>query len=574
MLRKYRDATQPPVAGEVRLGGGIAYRNVQERYAVERKLGEGGQGAVFLGRDCNNNREVVVKMYDKSSPNNAVEDITREFELLMNIKHPLIAHVFEIFQDQTNIYVVQEPYFGGDLTTAVQKAVEAGASVTETWLAQVMLQVLKGVAFLHGHDVMHCDLKEPNVMVTGTTDWHRPQVVVIDFGLANEFTTRSHPGGTPGYMPPEVWDQGLWTPKGDVFSIGVMIFSMRTGRNPFIEGCSTIEEVREQTREHTPQMLIGSQELQALVETMIDKSFHSRPPIAVILEDPFFTAPGDEQEEEHIGEAVLTALARRQEETELKRAVLADLAANQNLAQMKELNDLFMELDVNNDGLVGAEEMRAALGGKWPQERVEALVTGLLGSNGELNYEQFMGQLIAATAPAENELLWRVFSEADQSRKGFLDLDDLRALLKRPAVAKVLGDRDPASLLSEMAQDDSRQVSFQDFKMAMQGRKKDAAQCQDTIYFHARKMQGWRVGTELEYYSTTMSMWISCRITGIDTVGGAVQLDCKPGYWIQGAELQTRVRKPKVTTYDRIVGFINPLNWIPSAEFFSCGGHR
>jgi len=570
MLRKYRDATEPPAAGAVRLGGGIVHRRVQERYTIEGKLGEGGQGAVFLGRDKHSSQQVVVKMYDKSSPNNAVEDITREFELLMNIKHPLIAHVFEIFQDQANIYVVQEPYFGGDLTTAVQNAAEAGVAMTETWLAQVILQVLKGVAFLHGHDVMHCDLKEPNVMVTGTANWHRPQVVVIDFGLANEFTTRSHPGGTPGYMPPEVWDQGLWTPKGDVFSIGVMIFSMRTGCSPFIEDCRTLEEVHERTKVHTPQMPTGSQQLQALVHTMIDKSFHSRPPISVVMESPVFTE--STEEEPAIDEAVLAALARRREETELRRALLADLAASQNLAQLRDLNELFLELDVDNDGIVAAGDLRAALEGKWPQDRIEALIRGLLGSEGELNYEQFMGQLIAATAPAENELLWRVFSEADQTGKGFLDLDDIRALLERPAVAKVLGDREPAELLSEMSQDGSKQVSFEDFKLAMQGQRRGQEHCRRTVHFHMKKMRGWQVGTELEYYSFTLGMWISCRITGIDAARGAVQLDCKPGYWIHGAEMQTRLRKPQRSIYDQVVGFINPLNWIPLDSMACVGG--
>jgi len=569
MLRKYRDATQPPEAGAVRLGGSIAYRGVQERYTLERKLGEGGQGAVFLGWDnAQDNRQVVLKMYDKSSPNNAVEDITREFELLMKVKHPLIAHVFEIFQDETNIYIVQEPYFGGDLTTAVRKAVDSGVIVNEAWLSHVMLQVLKGVAFLHGHDIMHCDLKEANVMVTGATDWKRPQVVVIDFSLANEFTTRSHPGGTPGYMPPEVWDQGLWTPKGDVFSIGVMIFAMRTGKHPFAEGCRTLEEVQLKTRDHVPQMLLGSPELQTLVMAMIDKSFHSRPPVAVILEDSFFSASVGE---ENIDEEVLSILARREEETELKRAIMADLAASQNLAQMRELNELFLELDENNDGIVAAEEVRNALEGKWPQERIDALVKSLLGDDGELNYEQFMGQLIAATAPAENELLWRVFSDADQTGKGFLDVNDLRALLERPAIAKVLGDRDPTELMSEMCQDDRKQVSFQDFKLAMQGRKRSPVECQNNVFYLVQKMRGWRVGMNLEYYSQTLGMWISTKITGVDTFRGAVQLDCKPGYWIHGTDLQTRVRKPKVTLYQRVVDLINPLNWIPSC---ACTGGR
>merc|ERR1719343_1218181 len=99
-------------------------------------------------------------MYDKSNPSAPIEDITREFELLASLKHPRIARVFDIFQDLANIYVVQEPYFGGDLTDAVRKAAEAGIFVNELWLAGVMKQVVDGVDFLHENQVMHCDLKE------------------------------------------------------------------------------------------------------------------------------------------------------------------------------------------------------------------------------------------------------------------------------------------------------------------------------------------------------------------------------------------------------------------------------
>jgi len=292
-------------------------------------------------------------------------------------------------------------------------------------------------------------------------------VVVIDFGLANLFMKRTRPGGTPGYMPPEVWDYGLWTPKGDVFSIGVMIYSMRVGKQPFVEGCRTLEEVQQCTREYGPQMPKGSLQLRTLVDHMLDKSFHTRPAIGKVMDDKWFFG-GDASQV--IDDSVLAALTRRRQDTELKKAVLADLASNRNLAQMRELNELFLELDDDHDGIVKADEVRRVLADQWPQDRIDRLISALLGGDdGEVNYEEFMGQLIAAAEPAENELLWRVFNEVDRENKGFLDLEDIRVLLQRPAVAKVLGDRDPAALLREMDRDKKNKVSFEDFKNAMQG---------------------------------------------------------------------------------------------------------
>merc|ERR1719217_1428577 len=73
-----------------------------------------------------------------------------------------------------------------------------------------------------------------------------PNVVVIDFGLARGTHTGAMAGGTPGYMPPEVWSQGLWTPKGDTFAMGVTFWTMITmqGCGPFTMNARSIEDVQ------------------------------------------------------------------------------------------------------------------------------------------------------------------------------------------------------------------------------------------------------------------------------------------------------------------------------------------
>lgn len=541
MLRSYRDATRQPAPGCVRLGGQIKYKNVAEGYDVKKKLGQGGQGAVYLASDKRTGQEVVVKYYDKSSPNAPVEDITAEFELMANLKHPRIAHYFDIFQDQVNIYVVQEPYFGGDLTTAVYKATQAKVRVDEKWQARVMHQVLAGVAFLHSKEIMHCDLKEANVMIAGREDWHEPQVVVIDFGLSNSFSSQSHPGGTPGYMPPEVWEYGLWTPKGDVFSIGVMLFTMRTGTSPFVEGARSIEQVKAFTSSKQLEMTMGSAFLKALTLSMLAKNFQLRPSVSAAMQNDWFSSAGSDPTVATMDAAVLAKITARMEATELHKALMADLASKQNLAEMRELNNLFLQLDRDNNGNVSAEEVRRGLAGKWPLESIETLVKAMsFKADGELSYEEFMGQLIAAKEPEENQLLAKVFNDADPQSKGFLDLGDLAAILQRPAVAKVLGNRDPAALLAEMDRDGNGRVDFVEFRAAMQGR--DAGS--------KGKPQGrsdgevLQNGQKLQYYSTSHNSWIPCTVTSVDARSGAIQIDIKPKYWMQGQELRKKLRLP------------------------------
>lgn len=525
MLRKYRDSTQPPQPGVVRLGGTIAYRKVEDKYAVSKKLGEGGQGAVYLAKEKTTKKEVVIKYYDKSNPNSPMEDITQEFELMMSLKHPRIAHYFEIFQDFSNVYVVTEPYFGGDLSECINKAVENRVRVNEPWLANIMKQVLAGIAFLHSNDIMHCDIKQENVMITGR-DYHNPQVVVIDFGLANAFSARSGPGGTPGYMPPEVWTMGLWLPRGDVFSLGVMLFALRTGRNPFQDGCRSLDDVQYKTLREQPEMgNKGTPQLQTLVYSMIDKEFRQRPTVAQVMDSPWFSNSDDHP----VDEGVLQVLARKQTATDVRKALLADLASQQNLAESRELNDLFVQLDLDNDGVVSAEEVRMALQNRWAPDRIDALL-GALGSDDSqsVSYEEFMGHLLAIKAPEENELLWRVFNDVGGGKK-YLDLKDIQELLQRPAVASILGDRSPEALMRDMDTNRNGRVEFAEFKAVMQGQSPTPK----ALY---------RRGDQLQYYSATYASWMNCVVTAVDPKTGAVQVDVKPGYWFQGNELTTKLR--------------------------------
>ena len=83
------------------------------------------------------------------------------------------------------------------------------------WAAGIFKQIVEATAYLHSQAVIHGDLKESNVMVCNAAA-ETPAIVLIDFGLAYHFHATSALSGTPGYIPPEVWVEGLWTPKGDV----------------------------------------------------------------------------------------------------------------------------------------------------------------------------------------------------------------------------------------------------------------------------------------------------------------------------------------------------------------------
>eukprot|EP00434_Breviolum_minutum_P001392 symbB.v1.2.001223.t2/scaffold66.1/size357995/26 len=213
----------------------VPYKTLQDGgYVVVRELGRGGQGVMYLGKKetqrnwftCRQNdddTEYCIKFYYKKDSNaGSIHEIVDEFSRMKDFDNEHVARTFETFQDQDFYYLVNEPYFGGDWTKLACKAYESGVHMTEDWWRNLYSQCLHGLDYLHRKAQMHCDIKEPNLMVKGKNDYRRPEVVYIDFGLSQAFARKvENVTGTPGYIPPETWQEKAWYPSGDIFSLGV-----------------------------------------------------------------------------------------------------------------------------------------------------------------------------------------------------------------------------------------------------------------------------------------------------------------------------------------------------------------
>jgi Ca2+-binding EF-hand superfamily protein len=400
---------------------------------------------------------------------------------------------------------------------------------------------------------MHCDLKEANVMVANKTDLNVPQVVVIDFGLANHLSSTSRGGGSPGYMPPEVWQDELWTPRGDVFSLGCIVFSLTFGASPFLEGCRTIQDVKTMTCQLEPTMDFGSASMRALVNSMIAKKYTDRPPIQSVVASEWFSEQVASSTHE-LNLSALEKLAQNSKQTALRRALLADVASRENLAQLTALNELFIQLDKDNDGILSAPEVKTALlQHNWKEEDINKLLKCLVGKGDEVSYEEFMVNLLASMANEESALVERIFREADSRGRGALSLDDIKELLKRPAIEKIVGKRDPADLLKlwkDMDRDGDGEVSLEEFSQVMHGVPRESS-AEGTLPMHSilmtrtmksvkaqpgRDRPTFKVGQQIEYYSASYAQWIPGTVEDFHPTFG-VKVTNKPGWWIKGQEL-------------------------------------
>eukprot|EP00929_Paragymnodinium_shiwhaense_P044282 TRINITY_DN22720_c0_g1_i1.p1 TRINITY_DN22720_c0_g1~~TRINITY_DN22720_c0_g1_i1.p1 ORF type:complete len:879 (-),score=200.01 TRINITY_DN22720_c0_g1_i1:147-2783(-) len=474
LLWAYRD-TQAGAAAGGATQLHLPSRRLQSHFAMKRKLGQGGQGAVYLATEVSSGKERVVKFFNKSNLNAPINSVKAEFSLLRSLDHPQIQRLYDIFEDRHFVYMVSEPYYGGDLQDLVPRASKAGVATTVHWLGGVVRQVVEAVIYLHGRHVMHCDLKEGNAVIVGE-NLQQPSVVVIDFGLAHLL---AGPGlatcGTPGYMPPEVWTLGLWTPKGDVHALGVMLYQMFSGHNCF--SGITLDRLKSLTVGEMPPMhvLDGYQYLGPLVLSMLDKNFRNRPTAQQVVDSKFFLELANN--DTSLSSNVLEALAQMQKMTQVQGAILADIAATENLSRFSQLNQAFLSLDKNKDGVVTEAEARESLKDALPAELVDTLVMSLIGKDGKVEYTRFMGQVLFCLDADLDNRLWREFDLLDTDGSGHLDASEVAALMKRPALAGVLKTRGESEkdLMTVMDRDQDGKITFEEFAHALLGdRRKDS----------------------------------------------------------------------------------------------------
>lgn len=210
------------------------------RYTVLRKLGQGGMGEVHLARDPRLNRDVALKVLlpQVVADPGRRRRLLREARAAAALKHPNITTIYEIGEAEGRDFLAFEYVEGPTLEEAV-----AGKRLSLRELIELCGPLADALAYAHDQGVIHRDIKLDNVMLTD-----RGEPKLLDFGLAKQSDDGSWSGsesessifpsggalmGTPSVMSPE---QVLGKPmdeRGDVFSFGVLLYHLATGRSPF-----------------------------------------------------------------------------------------------------------------------------------------------------------------------------------------------------------------------------------------------------------------------------------------------------------------------------------------------------
>ncbi len=229
------------------------------RYEVTRLLGEGGMGRVYLARQTDLGRQVVVKvMHEHIAADAKFRDrFQRETLLMARFHHPNAVTLYDAsLSDPCGSCIVMEYVKGINLETLLAK----NGRMTSPRVARVIGQLCEVLQAAHDEGIIHRDLKPANLMIA-EPDTPRERVKVMDFGLAKlveeDYTHKvtdtnvDFAVGTPGYIAPEQVRGESMDHRGDLYSVGVMMYELLTGRLPF-QGASSMDILLAHATEQPP----------------------------------------------------------------------------------------------------------------------------------------------------------------------------------------------------------------------------------------------------------------------------------------------------------------------------------
>jgi serine/threonine-protein kinase len=257
--------SEPGGSGPARIG----------RYAIQRKLGEGGMGIVYAARDDRLERTIALKTLTAPPDDpTARQRLWREARAAASVNHPNICQIYEVGEDGGRLFIAMELLEG----EALAERLRHGA-LTTSEAVPIGLGILAALAALHARGVVHRDLKPSNVFLTAHG------VKLLDFGLARPelggafdvtagLTRTGVVMGTPRYMAPEQVAGDAVDARTDLFAAGAILFEMLAGR-PAFSG-RTILEVLHATQFEQPPALTGSPAI-AAVDRLIRRAMAKRP---------------------------------------------------------------------------------------------------------------------------------------------------------------------------------------------------------------------------------------------------------------------------------------------------------
>ena len=247
---------------------------INDRYQIIKTIGEGGMANVYLAKDIILDRNVAVKVLrgDLADDEKFVRRFQREALSASKLNHPNIVEMYDVGEDNGRYYIVMEYVQGKTLKSLVKKR----GALTLPEVIDIMTQLSSAIMCAHDSYIIHRDIKPQNVMILDDG-----RVKIMDFGIAmalnsNELTQTNSVMGSVHYLPPEQANGSGSTIKSDIYSLGILMYELLTGKVPF-KGDNAVEIAIKQMKEPIPSICKQNPDIPQSVENIVLRACAKNP---------------------------------------------------------------------------------------------------------------------------------------------------------------------------------------------------------------------------------------------------------------------------------------------------------
>ena len=246
-------------------------------YRIVRHLGSGGMGSVYLAVNTNIDQQVAIKVLRPEVARNAAlrARFKQEAEMLCSLDHPGIVKFLNYVETAEGVFLIMEYVKGMTLENFISKK---NGLIVESKAYPLICEILDAFAYAHSKGIVHRDIKPANIIIQD--DGH---IKIMDFGIAQivseaNVTDSKAIMGTPAYMSPEqIYGKDI-DARSDIYSIGVLIHNMLTGRAPYDSTLLTAQEIKRRVvKDNMPRMAETYPYISDKIQAVVDKATQKVP---------------------------------------------------------------------------------------------------------------------------------------------------------------------------------------------------------------------------------------------------------------------------------------------------------
>jgi len=434
------------------------------KYDFGSLIGTGATGEVFRAVDRHTDREVAVKVLPNTT--SGIKHFKAERETLQMLDHPNIIKLLDSCESLDNEYIVLELCRGVEL---FEQITNNRYTITEERAARLVAIMIDSIMYMHSRNIVHRDLKPENFLFKSPKE--DADIVLIDFGTAKIVKKKevyTDIAGTPFFVAPEILVKrrrsGALLKAADVWSLGVVCYILMTGQPPFPG--KTNPEIFKNIIRRKPRPFPHAvpKQFQDLCLRLLTKNPGKRITLKDAAQHPWLVL--GRKHDIKLGKEVVQMLRQFTTQTKLKRAVIKILTQCVSPAETAKLKYQFDFLDLEQNGVLGVNELKLLLISQGiPEFRAAEEAKSIVRSadedgSGAITFEQFTGIWQRKVLSTNDEYIRTLFTVFDANGDGKIDESEL-AIVVQGNVDEV------KDIIKEVDKSGDGTINFEEFLAAM-----------------------------------------------------------------------------------------------------------